>query len=61
MNDRDAILQDLRRSAPPLSPLPEYPAALTYENPEAQFARNLHLGGRNVLSRRKPCCTRRRA
>jgi len=38
VNGRDAILRDLRRSAPPLSPLPEYPAALTYDNPEAQFA-----------------------
>ncbi|MGC2210875.1 MAG: LUD domain-containing protein [Candidatus Korobacteraceae bacterium] len=46
MNDRDAILQDLRRSAPPLSPLPEYPAALTYENPEAQFAQTFtSVGG----------------
>jgi L-lactate dehydrogenase complex protein LldG len=46
VNDRDAILQDLRRSAPPLSPLPEYPAALTYENPEAQFAQTFtSVGG----------------
>ncbi len=46
MNDRDAILQYLRRSAPPLSPLPEYPAALTYENPEAQFAQTFtSVGG----------------
>jgi len=38
VNNRDAILRDLQRTAPPLSPLPEYPEALTYENPEAQFA-----------------------
>lgn len=38
MNNRDAILKDLRRTAPPFSPLPEYPAAIVYENPEAQFA-----------------------
>jgi L-lactate dehydrogenase complex protein LldG len=46
VNDRDAILQDLRRCAPPLSPLPEYPAPLTYENPEAQFAQTFtSVGG----------------
>lgn len=38
MNNRDAILRDIRRTAPPLSPLPRYPEALTYDNPEAQFA-----------------------
>jgi L-lactate dehydrogenase complex protein LldG len=38
MNNRDAILKDLRRNAPPLAPLPEYPSAITYEDPEAQFA-----------------------
>jgi L-lactate dehydrogenase complex protein LldG len=47
VNNRDAILRDLRRSSPPLSPLPEYPAAITYENPEAQFAETFtSVGGR---------------
>lgn len=38
MNSRDEILKDLRRNSPPLSPRPEFPAALTYADPEAQFA-----------------------
>jgi len=38
MNSRDEILSALRRNAPPPSPLPEAPAAITYPDPEAQFA-----------------------
>ena len=38
MNSRDAILASLRRNAPPVSPLPEAPAAITYADPERQFA-----------------------
>ena len=38
MNSRDAILNDLRRNAPPLSSLPASPAAITYADPAAQFA-----------------------
>ncbi len=38
MNSRDTILADLRRAAPPRSPRPEFPLAITYANPEAQFA-----------------------
>ena len=38
MNSRDAILASLRRNAPPLLPLPEPPAAITYADPEKQFA-----------------------
>ena len=49
MNDRDAILRELRRGAPPPSPLPEYPAALTYENPEAQFAQTFASVGGTFL------------
>jgi len=46
VNDRDAILRDLRRSAPAVTPLPEYPVALTYEDPEAQFAETFtRVGG----------------
>ena len=38
MNSRDAILSSLRRNAPPESPLPEVPTAITYADPERQFA-----------------------
>jgi len=38
VNSRDAILASLRRNAPPVSPLPEAPAAITYADPERQFA-----------------------
>jgi L-lactate dehydrogenase complex protein LldG len=37
VNSRDAILASLRRNAPPVSPLPEVPPAITYANPERQF------------------------
>jgi L-lactate dehydrogenase complex protein LldG len=37
VNSRNAILGDLRRNAPGRSPLPEYPTAMTFEHPEAQF------------------------
>ena len=46
MSSRDAILRELRRSAPPVSPLPQYPDAITYENPEMQFAESFtSVGG----------------
>ena len=38
MNSRDAMLDSLRRNAPPVSPLPETPAAIAYAEPEKQFA-----------------------
>ena len=38
MNSREAILNDLRRNSPTVSPLPEYPMATIYADPEAQFA-----------------------
>lgn len=38
MSSRDAILGSLRRNAPAVSPLPEMPAAITYADPERQFA-----------------------
>lgn len=47
MNSRDAILKELRQGAPPLSPLPEYPSAIVYEDPVAQFADTFTaVGGR---------------
>jgi L-lactate dehydrogenase complex protein LldG len=38
VNSRDAILSAIRRNAPPVSPLPENPAAITYADKEKQFA-----------------------
>jgi L-lactate dehydrogenase complex protein LldG len=38
VNSRDAILASLRRNAPPVAPLPKAPAAITYADPERQFA-----------------------
>jgi L-lactate dehydrogenase complex protein LldG len=38
VSSRDAILVSLRRNAPPVSPLPEAPTAITYVDPERQFA-----------------------
>jgi L-lactate dehydrogenase complex protein LldG len=38
VNSREAILDSLRRNAPPVSPLPGAPAAITYADPEKQFA-----------------------
>jgi L-lactate dehydrogenase complex protein LldG len=38
VNSRDAILASLRRNAPPVSPLPEALTAMTYADPERQFA-----------------------
>jgi L-lactate dehydrogenase complex protein LldG len=38
VSSRDTILASLRRNAPPVSPLPEAPAAITYADPEKQFA-----------------------
>ena len=47
MNSRDTILDSLRRNAPPLSPLPEAPPAITYADPERQFAEAFSsVGGR---------------
>lgn len=46
MNSRDAILTALRRNAPFVSPLPEVPAAVTYADPQAQFAETFtSIGG----------------
>jgi L-lactate dehydrogenase complex protein LldG len=38
VSSRDAILRDLRRNAPPLSPLPQSPVPIAYTSPETQFA-----------------------
>jgi L-lactate dehydrogenase complex protein LldG len=38
VSSRDAILASLRRNAPTVSPLPEMPTAITYADPEKQFA-----------------------
>jgi len=38
VNSRESILASLRRNAPPVSPLPENPTAITYADPEKQFA-----------------------
>ncbi len=38
MSSRDAMLDSLRRNAPPVSPLPEAPTAITYADAEKQFA-----------------------
>ena len=49
MNSRDAILDSLRRNAPPVSPLPEAPTAITYPDPERQFAEAFgSVGGKFV-------------
>ncbi|MGB9203019.1 MAG: LUD domain-containing protein [Terriglobales bacterium] len=49
MNSRDAILASLRRSAPPVSPLPEAPTAITYVDSERQFAEAFgSVGGKFV-------------
>ena len=49
MNSRDAILDSLRRNAPPVSPLPDAPAAITYADPERQFAEAFgSVGGKFV-------------
>ena len=60
MNSRDAILTALRRNAPPISPLPEAPMAIIYENPDAQFAETFVSVGGTLISRRKPHGTRSR-
>ena len=49
MNSRDAILTALRRNAPPVSPLPEAPAAIVYENPDAQFAETFRSVGGTLI------------
>jgi L-lactate dehydrogenase complex protein LldG len=47
VNSRAAILADLRRAAPPVSPRPEPPVAIVYANPEAQFAETFaSVGGK---------------
>jgi len=49
VNSRDAILASLRRNAPPVSPLPEAPAAITYADSERQFAEAFgSVGGKFV-------------
>jgi L-lactate dehydrogenase complex protein LldG len=49
VNSREAILASLRRNAPPVSPLPEPPAAITYADPERQFAEAFtSVGGKFV-------------
>jgi len=49
VTSRDAILASLRRNAPPVSPLPEVPAAMTYADPERQFAEAFgSVGGKFV-------------
>lgn len=49
MTNRDAILTSLRRNAPPVAPLPEAPAAITYADPERQFAEAFaSVGGKFV-------------
>jgi L-lactate dehydrogenase complex protein LldG len=46
---RDVILASLRRNAPPASPLPEAPAAISYADPERQFAEAFgSVGGKFV-------------
>jgi L-lactate dehydrogenase complex protein LldG len=49
VTSRDAILASLRRNAPPGSPLPEAPTAITYADPERQFAEAFgSVGGKFV-------------
>ncbi|MGD1215815.1 MAG: LUD domain-containing protein [Terriglobales bacterium] len=49
MNGRDAILASLRRNVLPVSPLPDAPAAITYADPERQFAEAFgSVGGKFV-------------
>jgi len=49
VNSREAILASLRRNAPPVSPLPEAPTAITYADPERQFAEAfVSVGGKFV-------------
>jgi L-lactate dehydrogenase complex protein LldG len=49
VNSRDAILASLRRNAPPVSPLPDHPTAITYSDPERQFAEAFgSVGGKFV-------------
>jgi L-lactate dehydrogenase complex protein LldG len=49
VNSRDAILASLRRNAPPTSPLPQAPSAITYPDPEKQFDEVFtSVGGRFV-------------
>lgn len=49
MNSREAILRALRRNAPPHSPLPEPPAAITYPDLQKQFEEAFtSVGGRVI-------------
>jgi len=49
VSSRDAILASLRRNAPPVTPLPEAPTAITYTDPELQFAEAFSsVGGKFV-------------
>lgn len=46
---RDAILASLRRNAPPVSPLPELPAGIVYDDPQKQFAETFtSVGGKFI-------------
>ena len=49
MSSRDAILASLRRNAPPASPLPEAPTAVTYADPVRQFAEAFTSVGGKVI------------
>jgi len=49
VSSRDSILASLRRNAPPASPLPQAPSAITYSDPERQFAEAFtSVGGRFI-------------
>ncbi len=45
MSSRDAILKALRRAAPPPRSLPEYPEAITFPDPVAQFVETANAIG----------------
>lgn len=49
MSGRDTILAALRRNAPPLSPLPEVPTGILYDDPEKKFEETFtSVGGKFV-------------
>lgn len=49
MSSREAILDALRRNAPAVTPLPDEPTAITYPDPERQFAEAFgSVGGKFV-------------
>jgi L-lactate dehydrogenase complex protein LldG len=63
MNSRESILRDLRRNAPPLSPLPSIPAGVEYADPQRQFeevftsvgGRCLHVADAAALKTQVEC------